>query len=284
MAAVPRLFRNLTSCLLTHLTHVTNQDFDTKDAYTLSIEIFLANINPAAGGSISEFQNAMNNVYGPAAQILGTAATDVAGKRQLSTANLLTHLVIGDGMAWVGPSKYGFPTMSPTAVPTEPPTEMPTEAPTFPLQDVGFQLAGGFAFLMSFSLFVFCYLQYCPGWIPYYDQIMKKEEAKKIDKSEHTGLLKQVELGRPVDFSDLSEPDIRFGKGHAVKRASMLIDPSSGGVLYSGDEGGSTFGGGKQGAAIMNMAQAMENGGSPRRCVDCFAGVIVFVLLSVLTP
>ena len=71
-------------------------------------------------------------------------------------------------------------------------------------------MAGGFAFLMSLSLFIFCYLQYCPGWIPGYRQCFPDEEGmgkKGFEKA--TPFEARVELGRPVEFQDLGEPDIR---------------------------------------------------------------------------
>ena len=228
-------------------------DFNTRIAYMLSKQILLENVNPASGGSTSEFQNTLN-------QFANRAVNP-------GTVVLLNKLVINDGFIKVGRSTFYFPTMRPTQEPTVYPTDFPTQAPITPAIDNGFSLAGGFAFLMSFSLFVFCYLQYCPGWIPGYDHcIGNSNNQPKIDKSEHAGL--QVELGRPIDFEDLSEPDIRFGKGHAVKRASLLFDQTQQSLHLSGAFLSS---GGTQGTAVMSMAQEMSGASSGgRRFVRSF--------------
>ena len=75
------------------------------------------------------------------------------------TQQLLGCLLVRDGSSNVALSEFSFPTADPTDHPTDHPTEVPTDAPSLPMTDTGFGLAGGFAFLMSFSLFIFCYMQ-----------------------------------------------------------------------------------------------------------------------------
>lgn len=79
------------------------------------------------------------------------------------------------------------------------------------------------------------------------------ERKEKVDKSIHVD--HKVELGRPVEFGDLAEPDIRFGKGHAVKRASLHFEGTQQSLYLAGDEPS-----GMQGPALMTMAMS-----APRR-------------------
>jgi len=219
--------------------------FDTRDAYNLAKSTLVEQAN-------SQMQGWINGE--------NTLATK-NGDADLSS--LLSSIYVPPGGVHVGGSVFGFPSFTPTEFPTEMPTEEPTPAPSRPLQ-TGFSLAWGFAFIMTFSLSIFCYLQYCPGYIPYRDFLMGEDEGhidRKIDKSEHFEAGKGIdhEIGKNVEFEDLSNPDVRFGKGHAVKRASLMIEGTNQNMLLSGDEAG-----GRQGVAVMNMVAAVS---PPKRFV-----------------
>ena len=88
---------------------------------------------------------------------------------------------------------------------------------------------------------------------------MGEDEAhidRKVDKSDYFEAGKGIdhEIGKNVEFEDLSNPDVRFGKGHAVKRASLMIEGTNQSMFLSGDDSGV----GRQGVAVMNMVAAVS--------------------------
>ena len=224
--------------------------FDTRDAFNLAKQTLLEQANSQLQGWI--------NAEGSLAVKNGDP----------DLALLLSSIVIPPGGMSVGSSIFGFPSSTPTAFPTEMPTEEPTPAPSRPLH-TGFSLAAGFAFIMTFSLTAFCYLQYCPGYIPYRNFFMGEDEThidRKVDKSDHFEAGKGIdhEIGKNVEFEDLSNPDVRFGKGHAFKRASLMIEGTNQSMFLSGEDTGVV---GRQGVAVMNMVAAVS---PPKRLVCLF--------------